>query len=48
MLFISNFQDDGGVTTVFSSASKYEVHPEDVAINFSDVRGVMKIVFVLF
>jgi hypothetical protein len=34
------FQDAGGITTAFSTASKYEVNPEDVKINFSDVRGV--------
>ncbi|CAF3429468.1 unnamed protein product [Rotaria socialis] len=31
--------DGGGITTAFSSASKHEVHPEDVKVNFSDVHG---------
>ncbi|CAF2761827.1 unnamed protein product [Rotaria sp. Silwood2] len=36
---ISALGGDGGITTAFSSASKYEVHPEDVTVNFSDIRG---------
>ncbi|CAF0875114.1 unnamed protein product [Rotaria sp. Silwood1] len=31
--------DGSGITTAFSTVSKYEVHPEDVKVNFSDVRG---------
>jgi len=38
------FQDGGGITTAFSTANKYEVNVEDVKVNFSDVRGVIKIV----
>ena len=37
-------QDAGGITTAFSTASKYEVNAEDVKVNFSDVRGVIKLV----
>jgi hypothetical protein len=47
-LFISIFQDESGITTVFTTASKYEVNPEDVKVNFSDVRGVIKIVYFYF
>lgn len=35
------FADTGGLTGAFSTSSKYEVHPEDVRVDFSDVRGVI-------
>ncbi|CAF0818621.1 unnamed protein product [Rotaria sordida] len=38
-IFSAFVGDAGGITTAFSTASKYEVHPEDVKVNFSDVRG---------
>jgi len=41
--FYSNlFQDGvrGGFANAFSTASKYEINPEEIKVNFSDVRGV--------
>jgi hypothetical protein len=44
MLFISFLAGDSGISTVFSTASKYEISPVDITVNFSDVRGVSKLV----
>ena len=30
----------GGFANAFSTVSKYEINPEEIKINFSDVRGV--------
>jgi hypothetical protein len=30
----------GGFANAFSTASKYEINPEEIKVNFSDVRGV--------
>jgi hypothetical protein len=32
----------GGFANAFSTASKYEINPEEIKVNFSDVRGVRK------
>jgi fluoride ion exporter CrcB/FEX len=41
--FYSNLFKDGvrgGFANAFSTASKYEINPEEIKVNFSDVRGV--------
>jgi hypothetical protein len=40
--FIWYFLDNvrGGFANAFSTASKYEINPEEIKVNFSDVRGV--------
>jgi hypothetical protein len=30
----------GGFANAFSTVSKYEINPEEIKVNFSDVRGV--------
>lgn len=32
----------GGFANAFSTASKYEINPEEIKVNFADVRGVRK------
>ena len=44
--FYSKFFPDGvrgGFANAFSTASKYEINPEEIKVNFSDVRGVRRI-----
>jgi hypothetical protein len=48
MLFISVLAGESGISTVFSTASKYEISSVDVKVNFSDVRGVSKLVYFYF
>ena len=35
----------GGFANAFSTASKYEINPEEIKVNFADVRGVRMIFF---
>lgn len=30
----------GGFANAFSTGNKYEINPEEIKVNFSDVRGV--------
>lgn len=32
----------GGFANAFSTVSKYEINPEEIKVNFSDVRGVSR------
>lgn len=32
----------GGFANAFSTVSKYEINPEEIKVNFADVRGVSK------
>jgi SpoVK/Ycf46/Vps4 family AAA+-type ATPase len=36
------------LASAFSSSSKFEVSPEEIKLNFSDVRGVIKNSLFLF
>jgi hypothetical protein len=35
----------GGFANAFSTASKYEINPEEIKVNFGDVRGVRNELF---
>ena len=40
--YLNLFSDGvrGGFANAFSTVSKYEINPEEIKVNFSDVRGV--------